>query len=225
LTPIGHVPYHGEWPLKEYAMTDSRNGPAAVDPICGMTVDSASAAGALHHKGKTYHFCSAHCLEKFRADPDQFLARAALLFGGGAPAPIDMETRRDDRPAAPAAQEGGAVYVCPMHPEVRQQGPGACPTCGMALEPEAPTAGAAEADPELADMTRRFRVCLVLTVPVFLIGMSHMLSWERLLELANLPVGSVRLLNWLRPKRVKRLAMLVVPWWMSPKNATQLQAL
>ncbi len=104
----------------------------AVDPVCGMTVDETSAAGSSQHEGITYYFCSAHCLHKFEASPSAFLQPRATPPTSSccshSPAPI----------SASAAQH--AIYICPMDPEVRQQGPGACPKCGMALEPEAPLA-------------------------------------------------------------------------------------
>jgi Cu+-exporting ATPase len=129
---------------------------AARDPVCGMRVDPAAPRGGSHeHGGHTYHFCSPGCRAKFAADPGRWLAPP--------PAP----------PAAPPAP-AGTVYTCPMHPEVRQQGPGSCPICGMALEPA--TVGAEpEADPELADMTRRFVVSAALALPLLGLAMSEML--------------------------------------------------
>src|ERR1700730_16933254 len=87
--------------------------PRATDPVCGMDVDPATARHRAEHDGRTYYFCSAGCRAKFAADPAKYL--------GPGPAPE----------AAPA----GAIYTSPMHPEIRQAGPGACPICGMALEP------------------------------------------------------------------------------------------
>ena len=122
------------------------------DPVCGMDVDPQQAAGHTEHQGRTYYFCSTHCQSKFEADPDQYLQPAA------------------ERPAA-APTEGEVVeYTCPMHPEVRQPGPGACPICGMALEPVTVTADTGPS-PELADMTRRFWVGVALSIPVLLLGM------------------------------------------------------
>ena len=86
-------------------------GATAVDPVCGMTVNPESARGQTTHDGQTYYFCSTHCLDKFRADPGRYTTPVATK----------------------AANE--QTYTCPMHPEVRQAGPGACPKCGMALEP------------------------------------------------------------------------------------------
>ena len=126
-----------------------------IDPVCGMTVDPARAAGSVMHAGTTYHFCSTHCVAKFRAAPAKYLA-------GGA-------RESCDAPAAP-----GTKYTCPMDPQVVQDGPGLCPLCGMALEPMTPTAGAAD-DTELRDMTRRLIAAAALTLPVFVLGMAPML--------------------------------------------------
>src|SRR5690606_6539646 len=115
------------------------------DPVCGMMVDPHKTAHRAAHSGKTYYFCSGGCREKFVADPERYLLPQA-------------------RAAAPVAED--AIYTCPMHPEIRQAGPGACPICGMALEPVLPSA-ADGPDPELIDMTRRFWIGLVLTIPVF----------------------------------------------------------
>ncbi len=123
----------------------------AEDPVCHMRVDPARAAGKYDYKGKTYYFCNPSCLDRFRADPDKFLG----------PEP-------EAEPAKP-----GVIYTCPMHPEVRQPGPGSCPICGMALEPETVTAGE-EVNPELVDMQRRFWVSLALSIPTILIAMTAM---------------------------------------------------
>jgi Cu+-exporting ATPase len=120
----------------------------AVDPVCGMTVDPRSAKHRADHRGQPYFFCSAGCKTKFTADPQKYLG-----------------------PRAPEPVVEGAIYTCPMHPEIQQQGPGSCPICGMALEPEMPTAEAGP-NPELADMTRRFWIGLALAVPVIALDMS-----------------------------------------------------
>ncbi|HVV52736.1 MAG TPA: HAD-IC family P-type ATPase, partial [Polyangia bacterium] len=121
------------------------------DPVCGMTV-SAEAPERTSFEGRTYHFCCAGCRARFEADPRAFLA------------PVD-----GPRPAPPAAP--GSDWTCPMHPEVRSARPGACPLCGLALEPRLPVAGAA-ANPELADLSRRFWVSAALTVPVVALAMA-----------------------------------------------------
>ena len=131
-----------------------RSQSTVIDPVCGMTVDPEHAAGKYEYQGQTYYFCSARCEEKFKASPETYLS-------GQKPAP------------APAKPD--AWYFCPMDPEVRQIGPGTCPKCGMALEPEMPTA-APEENTELRDMTRRFWVSLVFTVPILAIAMGHMLA-------------------------------------------------
>ena len=118
----------------------------AKDPVCGMSVDPRTAKHSAEHDGRTYYFCCGGCRTKFLADPQRYLAPDAA------------------RPA-PAPVPEGTIYTCPMHPEIRQVGPGSCPICGMALEPAVITAEAGP-NPELVDMTRRFWIGLVLTLPV-----------------------------------------------------------
>ena len=125
-----------------------------VDPVCGMTVDTSKAAGSFDHQGKTYYFCNPSCQARFQADPAKFLQASA--------------------PAGNPAQE----YVCPMHQEVRQPGPGACPICGMALEPSEVTLD--EVNHELIDMTQRFWVCVGLTAPILALMVSEMLPGQPL---------------------------------------------
>ena len=118
-----------------------------IDPVCGMTVDPHTAKHRADHRGHTYYFCSAGCRTKFVSDPQKYLA--------------------EHKPEPPPE---GTIYTCPMHPEIRQIGPGSCPICGMALEPE--MAGTETGpNPELVDMTRRFWIGLVLTLPVFILEM------------------------------------------------------
>src|SRR5262245_7755421 len=99
---------------------------AEIDPVCGMSVDPATAAGHVEHAGKTYHFCSTHCVQKFRADPEHYLTRPS------APPPALVQIG-GIVPAGPAQTSGD--YTCPMHPEVRASRAGICPICGMGLEP------------------------------------------------------------------------------------------
>ncbi len=137
------------------------------DPVCHMRVDPKTARFEHRHQNKTYHFCCQGCRDKFSADPAKYLAPT--------PAPS----------ASPAQAKPGVPYTCPMHPEVRQMGPGACPKCGMALEPVEVTASE-EPNPELADMTRRFWLSLVLTIPVLALSMlgsmeSRASVWAQLL--------------------------------------------
>jgi Cu+-exporting ATPase len=135
----------------------------AIDPVCGMTVDPATAKHRFEYKGEDHFFCSGRCHERFAAEPEKFLKP------------------REPEPPAPA----GTMYTCPMHPEVRQVGPGSCPICGMALEPEQVSLDDAP-DPEMIDMTRRFWIALVLTLPVFALemgghlGLGHMVppNWS-----------------------------------------------
>src|SRR5437868_5524560 len=109
----------------------------AIDPVCGMTVDPATAHGPHIHNGRSYYFCNPGCLRKFQAEPDRYLARGP---DAAAMAPVSQA------PAPP-----GTRYICPMHPEVVADRAGACPICGMALEPAAPTAESGP-DPELVWM-------------------------------------------------------------------------
>jgi len=133
----------------------------ATDPICGMTVDEKTARSAVRD-GVTFFFCSEGCLRKFTGDP----VPAATPPCCGS-----------HRPAAKApAGRADAIYTCPMHPEVEQVGPGACPKCGMDLEPKTLQLDAGEDDPELRSMTRRFWSAAALTLPVFLMSMLPMLG-------------------------------------------------
>lgn len=131
----------------------------ATDPVCGMTVDPATAQHRSEHAGQSYVFCSEGCRAKF-------VAAATLYTGDATPMP----------PAKP-----GTTYTCPMHPEIRLPGPGICPMCGMALETEDPAADAGP-NPELVDFTRRFWIGLVLTLPVLAMemgGQGGMSPWSR----------------------------------------------
>lgn len=121
----------------------------AVDPVCGMTVDPTTTSHHAQHGGREYHFCSAGCRTKFVADPG--------IYTG--------EKERPEPKASP-----GAMWTCPMHPEIRQEGPGTCPICGMALEPEEPTLDDGP-NPELVDFTRRTWVAGGLTVPLLAVSM------------------------------------------------------
>ncbi len=147
--------------LAENPLSDPHHAPtqvddaagSAFDPVCGMTVDPAKTPHHAEHLGAAYHFCSAGCRTKFTADPDRYLHPKA-----GEPVPA------------------GTIYTCPMHPQIRQEGPGSCPICGMALEPETITADAGP-NPEYADMRRRFWIGLALAAPVFVLEMGgHLLG-------------------------------------------------
>jgi P-type Cu+ transporter len=190
----------------------------AIDPVCGMKVNPATAKHQLEHAGKEYYFCCAHCLEKFRKDPKQYLSHdgkptpAVVQIGAARPmaqlVTLASPGKGSHRKPAEIHSEG-ANYVCPMCPEVRQNRPGACPKCGMALEAETPTTNTkveytcpmhpeivrsapgscpkcgmaleprtvmaqAGDNPELRDMSRRFWVSLILTIPLLAIAMGFM---------------------------------------------------
>ncbi len=120
----------------------------AIDPVCGMQVEVASAMHRADHEGKTFYFCSGRCREKFVADPAAFL----------------------DKPStSPTPTRPGTLYTCPMHPEIQQVGPGNCPKCGMALEPMVPSRD--EDDSELRTVRRKFVIAAVLALPLLLIAM------------------------------------------------------
>jgi Cu+-exporting ATPase len=153
------MPVEAEWVMAEAHHGHQAAAGAAVDPVCGMTVDPAKTPHHAEHAGRAYHFCSAHCLERFVAEPARWL---------------------EPKPAA-ADAPAATVYTCPMHPQVRQDHPGACPICGMALEPAVITAQTG-ASPELADMTRRFRIGLALALPVFVLEMGGHLAGHGLID-------------------------------------------
>ncbi len=139
---------------------------SAIDPVCGMKVDPATSKHRFDYGGTTFHFCSAKCQAKFSADPDSYM-----------------------KPKSIAQAKPGAIYTCPMHPEIRQVGPGGCPICGMALEPVEITADAGP-NHELADMSRRFWIGLVLTLPVLVLEMGGHIPWLGLPNLVS-PQASI----------------------------------
>ncbi len=137
-------------------------GDGVRDPVCGMTVDPHATPHRGQHAGRTYYFCSKGCAAKFAGDPEKYL------------------TKDEAKPPQPVPE--GTIYTCPMHPQIRQIGPGSCPICGMALEPELVSAEAAP-NAELVDMTRRFWVGLVLALPVFALEMGgHLTNLHMLLS-------------------------------------------
>ncbi|HDZ46270.1 hypothetical protein LCGC14_0314420 [marine sediment metagenome] len=144
-------------------MSEDHNETKVKDPVCGMDVDPHTSRHRADHAGKTWYFCSEKCQEKFIAKPDAYL-----------------EPSKQSQASVPS----GSIYTCPMHPEVRREGPGDCPICGMALEPETVSADTGPSD-ELKDMTRRFWIGLVLTLPVFALemgghvfGLMHFISQQ-----------------------------------------------
>ena len=152
------------------------HGETVTDPVCGMSVEVETSRHRHTLDGTTYHFCSAGCLGKFKADPDRY------LNPGEAPAAVE-----------------GAVWTCPMHPEIRRDGPGSCPICGMALEPLEPSLDEGP-NPELIDMSRRFWVAAILTVPLVVLAMG--------MELFGLDVMPMRTAVWVQ----LALATPVVLW-------------
>ena len=174
--------------------SDEISGRGVVDPVCHMIVDPKSSAGSFEFEGKTYHFCSKHCLHKFSTNPRQFLEPSPAIE------PISITRSKDTSaytcPMHPEVQQMGhgscpkcgmalepltvqplqkkVEYTCPMHPEIVRDAPGSCPICGMALEPRTAIL-TDEENPELVDMRRRFWVSVVLATPVFLIGMSDLI--------------------------------------------------
>ena len=151
-------------------------GPVSIDPVCGMTVQPATAAGSYEYQGKTYYFCATSCLAKFRTDPIHYLT------------PPEQRT-----PLAVPVPSGRVVeYICPMDPEVLETEPGACRICGMALEPKVVSLED-ERNPELEDMTRRFWICLGPSILVMLLAMADMVPG---LSLPQALTGSTR--NWVQ---------------------------
>lgn len=141
----------------------------ARDPICGMAVDPLTARHQTRHDGEAHVFCSAECKAKFDANPERYLVEASTASAPGG----HSHHKNGATPATSAPV--GAIWTCPMHPEVRRERPGICPICGMALEPLVVSADSGPS-PELADMTRRFWIGAVLALPVFLLEMgSHLL--------------------------------------------------
>ncbi len=198
--------------------TDARSM-ALSDPVCGMTPKSGTPHRSVH-QDKEVHFCSAGCKKKFDADPARYLSRTSAgrsqdsvarqdpaRYSVEKPAAAPVCDHHDLGHAAPEAQPSaseksapGAKWTCPMHPEIVRDGPGACPICGMALEPMTPSASDAP-NPELADMTRRFWIGAALAIPVFILEMgAHFFGIDRIIP--------ARINPWLQ----MALATPVV-WW------------
>ncbi|MEW6109807.1 MAG: heavy metal translocating P-type ATPase [Nitrospirota bacterium] len=154
------------------------------DPVCKMTIEDKEAAGTSSHKGATYFFCSKNCKDKFDKDPDAFIIekvleplKTVMIYT----CPMHPEIRRKDpgscpkcgmalEPLSPPSTIGKTEWTCPMHPEIIRDKPGSCPRCGMALEPKT-SLSEEEENPELIDMTRRFWLSAVLTIPLVIIAM------------------------------------------------------
>jgi Cu+-exporting ATPase len=150
---MDHQPPH-QPPRPPSKLRLAGGGETARDPVCGMVIPIAQAAGQHRHEGTTYYFCNPHCLDQFRRDPERFLG----------PSPPD----------APAVNSTSATtYTCPMHPEVIRDHPGPCPICGMALEPRLASA-IDQPSAELVDMTRRFWFAAALSLPLLIIDMARL---------------------------------------------------
>jgi Cu+-exporting ATPase len=150
---------------KPHPKHHSHDGVSVADPVCGMVVDVTEGTPSSEYRGRTYHFCSSKCLQKFEAEPARYLAAAG--------AKTDAKAK-----SAPT----GVKWTCPMHPQIIRDAPGACPICGMALEPMMPALDSGP-NPELLDMRRRFIVGLVLTVPVLVLEMGrHVLMLDQLID-------------------------------------------
>ena len=189
-----------------------------VDPVCGMKIDPADAVGQVDFRGTTYYFCNTSCLKRFRAHPEQFIGAKAKQTEAPAGThyicPMDPEVRQKGPGACPKCgmalepdlSDPAALlkveYTCPMHPEIVRDQPGACPICGMALEPR--TVGLEERpNPELIDMTRRFRIGAALSAPIVALAMGDMIFGAGLGGRVDL-----RVTNWLG-----LLLGTPVVWW------------
>jgi Cu+-exporting ATPase len=172
---------------------------AFTDPVCGMTSEREGEFSRFDYQGKPFYFCSEHCLHQFKENPERYSSHPAA--GGG---------------EVQAAVSGiGRQYTCPMHPEIVQTSPGACPKCGMALEPRTISLDQEEKNPEYDYMRRRFILAAILTVPLVLIAMREMLPGGHRLE----TLASPRMLGWLE----LFLATPVVLWagWVFYVRAVQ----
>ncbi len=152
---VHHHHAHDHHHTHDVAADDGR----VIDPVCGMKVDPTTRKHVFDHDHTTYHFCSAGCRTKFAADPQRYL---------------DPKPQQDDVPE-------GTIYTCPMHPEIRQVGPGSCPICGMALEPDVVTLDD-QPNHELTDMTRRFWIGLALALPVIVLDMGAHIVGHSLID-------------------------------------------
>ncbi|MGE5300512.1 MAG: heavy metal-binding domain-containing protein, partial [Acidobacteriota bacterium] len=163
------------------------------DPVCNMTIEDREAVDRSTYNGKTYYFCSKPCKQDFDMDPESYIGdktaapkkAAAEKKISAHTCPMHPEVRQPKpgacpkcgmalEPLEPSIPVSKTQWTCPMHPEIVRDAPGSCPICGMALEPKTITAQEEE-NPELIDMSRRFKVSVVLTVPVFLIAMRHLI--------------------------------------------------
>jgi len=197
-----------------HAAAATSSAPSVVrDPICGMTVDPATATRSLEHDGQTYYFCSDGCKKKFTAAPADFLTsvdpvcgmdvkRAAAkhftrhngqgVYFCSAGCKTKFEADPEKYADGPPPQEEmpkGTMYTCPMDPEIVQEGPGTCPICGMALEPMGIPAADEGPNPELVDFKRRFWIGVTLTIPLLIISMSPYVGYTGLRDLMGAEVS------------------------------------
>jgi len=197
----------------------SGHGQSRKDPVCGMDVTPERAVGQADYNGQTYFFCSTHCLEKFRAAPATYLPStvshpvshreahqahsSGTLSGDGYTCPMHPEVQQQGlgicpkcgmalEPVTSVPSPTRVIYTCPMHPEIVRDEPGSCPICGMALEPQTVT-GEEETNPELVDMSRRFWMSFILTLPIFFLAMVEMLPGQLVQH-----VITGRTLTWLQ---------------------------
>jgi len=181
----------GEWCVgvdHGHHQNADKHGAILRDPVCGMEVHTGTAAHKLQLGDASYYFCSARCLEKFRARSDRYLN----------PPAVDPAVPSPALGALPEVAEG-TIWTCPMHPQIRRNGPGQCPICGMALEPLEPTREEGP-NPELIDMTKRFWISAALSLPLAVIAMGmELLGWRLL---------SMRTATWIQ----LALATPVVLW-------------
>jgi P-type Cu+ transporter len=160
---MSQVSVHNHAAHDHAACNHDPNDGKATDPVCGMSVNRETAKHRFSYQGQEYLFCCAGCRTKFESDPEGSLTRHRARQAGV-------------QPQVPkGAVDASAAYTCPMHPEIRQIGPGSCPICGMALEPERVTLDDGP-DPETQDMTRRFWLASALTLPLFILEMGQHLT-------------------------------------------------
>lgn len=200
--PAGLIPLAKKKPLPMMMPAQPAPEIGEIDPVCGMTVQPATAAGSYEYQGKKYYFCATRCLEKFRADPEYYLTPPDQRTPKPLPVPASgivkyvcpmdpevLETKPGACPVCGMVLELAEVtaastrteYTCPMHSEIVQTDPGNCPICGMALEPR--TVTVEEANPELVDMTRRFWQSVILGAPILALMISEMMPGRPLQQL------------------------------------------
>jgi Cu+-exporting ATPase len=172
------------------------------DPVCHMDVDPARSEHSGEYKGKRYYFCCSHCKERFNADPEKYLAPKAPAGPMVQIAGLTPAKRHEHVATESTARKGTVTYVCPMDPEVRESKAGACPKCGMALEPRVAAGTPAQDDSELRSMQRRFWLSAALSVPLLVLSMGSMV---RATPLHEFPSGAMAWLQML-------LATPVVLW-------------